>query len=63
MNARIVFGAAGKYGSPRDSQKVWKIAPSAYWARGVLAEYAPSAIACQQGRQRPLEHRLRDNWQ
>src|SRR5882672_8734573 len=46
MNARMVFGSVGKYGSPRDSQKAWKIAPSAFWARSVLAEYAPSAIAC-----------------
>src|SRR5258708_39413989 len=46
MKDRIVFGSAGKYGSPRDSQNAWKIAPSAFWARSVLAEYAPSAIAC-----------------
>src|SRR5271155_2879848 len=46
MNARMGFGSDGKYGSPRHSQNAWKIAPSAFWARNVLAEYAPSAIAC-----------------
>src|ERR1700722_8993240 len=46
INARIVIGSAGKYGSPRLSQNAWKIAPSAFWARSVLGEYAPSASAC-----------------
>src|ERR1700677_2648976 len=46
MNARIVFGSAGKYGSPLDLQNTLKIGPSAFWARSVLGEYAPSAIAC-----------------
>jgi hypothetical protein len=46
MNARIVAGPAGKNGSPRPSQNAWNIAPSAFCARSVFAEYAPSAIPC-----------------
>jgi hypothetical protein len=30
MNARMVFGSAGRYDSSRDSQNAWKIAPSAF---------------------------------
>jgi hypothetical protein len=50
MNARMVFGSAGRNDSPRPSQNAWNIAPSAFCARSVFAEYAPSAIPCHSRR-------------
>src|SRR5450631_2081449 len=45
INARIVFGSAGKYAEPFASQNAWKMAPSAFWARNVFFAYARCAIA------------------
>src|ERR1700692_2826125 len=44
--SRMVVGSAGRTDSPRPSQNAWNIAPSAFCARSVFAEYAPSAIPC-----------------
>src|ERR1700692_1789263 len=44
--SRMVVGSAGRNDSPRPSQNTWNIAPSAFCARRVFAEYAPSAIPC-----------------
>jgi hypothetical protein len=44
MKAGIILGSAGRNDSPRSSQNAWKMAPSAFCARSVFAEYAPSAI-------------------
>src|SRR5229473_6744339 len=46
IKARMVVGSAGRNDSPRPSQNTWNIAPSAFCARRVFAEYAPSAIPC-----------------
>jgi hypothetical protein len=40
MKARMVVGSAGRNDSPRASQNTWNIAPSAFCARRVFAEYA-----------------------
>ena len=56
----MVFGSAGRNDSPRPSQNAWNIAPSAFCARRVFAEYAPSAIPCHSRRRsNGVDRRLR----
>ena len=50
MKARMVIGSAGRNDSPRPSQNTWKIAPTAFSARKLFAEQAPSAIPCHSSR-------------